>query len=473
MRASVARYLLLLVILASNCFFLGHAQDDATEDFDTPSDEDPSRHAVGIDMDGDGSIDGYDYDGDGKIDDIEPESGFGKVDDDDGYEWPTIFEAADDMLDVSLLMYPIAQLRKRAKETPEVFKDAAAVLKEPITAKEIGAMLMENRGILVEELQESKTQVLEQVLDAIVERQKKAMDDGNTKRQVTATLVNFADDNTQSELVYAVGVDNARRRVTVAFRGSVTNKDFAQDAQIWMEKIDNPLAGIKGQPKTIRIHHGFYEYMYYNTTSGETRADGVTPKSKYERILDQAKVLLKKYPDYRLYVAGHSLGAALASVFAFMASTDEEVPGPVTCVSVASPFVGGVNFRKAFQYQEKEGRLRYLRIVNHGDIVTIMPFYAINLGSYKHVGVELKLYGDKYTLRYPKGSQGNALVRTWSTSVFNNLSTQYLVNHSPGEYDIRLEVTKEDLSSMYLNDLYQDAKHVGRSIAKKAKKGES
>jgi len=99
-----------------------------------------------------------------------------------------------------------------------------------------------------------------------------------------------------------------------------------------------------------------------------------------------------------------------------------------------------------------------------------MPFYAINLGAYKHVGIELKLYGDKYSLRFPKGEQINAVVRTWSTSVFNNLSTKYLVNHSPTEYDARLEGTKSDLESMYLNDIYEDPEVVGTAVAKEKRR---
>ena len=52
-----------------------------------------------------------------------------------------------------------------------------------------------------------------------------------------------------------------------------------------------------------------------------------------------------------------SLGGALATVFAFYASTskywDNFSPFPVTCVSVASPIVGDYNWRCAFMLQGK------------------------------------------------------------------------------------------------------------------------
>lgn len=186
----------------------------------------------------------------------EEEDHFGKVDE-DGYEWPTLYEEVDDMLDASLLMYPIAELRKVARDHPEDFSDPNDVMKEPITAKEVEDLLVENREVLAMHLEKEDLGVLTQVMDALVARQAGV---GNIKRQAASTMYKFADDNSNSELVYAIGTDDARKRVTVSFRGSQTTRDWLQDFQIWMEKLDNPLyaKGIKGQPKTLRVHHGFY-----------------------------------------------------------------------------------------------------------------------------------------------------------------------------------------------------------------------
>jgi hypothetical protein len=183
-----------------------------------------------------------------------PEESFGKFDG-DGYQWPSIFEEANDMLDASLIMYPIAELRNVARMFPEEFSDPSDILKEPISAKEVEQLLVDNKETLMSHFTNETLGVLSKVMDTIVARQKA---DVGKHREPTATLVDFSDDNSKSELVYAIGKDDTRKRVTVSFRGSVTSRDWLQDAQIWMEKIANPLAHIKGQPKVVRIHHGFY-----------------------------------------------------------------------------------------------------------------------------------------------------------------------------------------------------------------------
>jgi hypothetical protein len=73
----------------------------------------------------------------------------------------------------------------------------------------------------------------------------------------------------------------------------------------------------------------------------------------------------------RLNVAGHSLGGALASLFAFYAATDERLRAdkhPVEVFSFASPPVGDNRFRKAFKRLERDGRLQYARIANDHDL---------------------------------------------------------------------------------------------------------
>ena len=72
--------------------------------------------------------------------------------------------------------------------------------------------------------------------------------------------------------------------------------------------------------------------------------------NKFEEIIGIVVPLLKQHPDYRLYITGHSLGGALSTLFAFtVAASNFSIEKPITCVSCASPKVGGNCFRKAFQ----------------------------------------------------------------------------------------------------------------------------
>jgi hypothetical protein len=103
--------------------------------------------------------------------------------------------------------------------------------------------------------------------------------------------------------------------------------------------------------------------------------------------MDQLLIVLKENPDYKVYMIGHryvalplpkaahsssysslllilcnnilsiqkSIGGALATLFTFFASTPQYLgnftPYPFTCVSIASPFVGNDDWRRAFMLQ--------------------------------------------------------------------------------------------------------------------------
>ena len=62
----------------------------------------------------------------------------------------------------------------------------------------------------------------------------------------------------QEEMVHAIVVNEGRKRITVMFRGSVTQKDFVQDAKCAQKKIDMPIAALRDDVDSIRIHTGFH-----------------------------------------------------------------------------------------------------------------------------------------------------------------------------------------------------------------------
>lgn len=120
----------------------------------------------------------------------------------------------------------------------------------------------------------------------------------------------------------------AAKRITVAFRGSVTPRDFLADASGSFDDLDNPLN--PDSKEKLGIHHGFNQYL----NGSRKGKDDETPENKYTEIMMKLKPLFDEHPDYRLYVTGHSLGASLAILFAVeaAASTSYSVPKPVTCI---------------------------------------------------------------------------------------------------------------------------------------------
>lgn len=116
------------------------------------------------------------------------------------------------------------------------------------------------------------------------------------------------------------------------------------------------------------------------------------------------------------------------------------------------------------QLSERRGNLRHLRVANKKDIVTLLPFISIKLLPYKHTGIELKLYRERHRLTYPKCGWRfltNIFRRTWQNSLFSNPSLKYLTNHGCKEYNKRLDVDKEYLDTVFLNDYYADTEFVG------------
>jgi hypothetical protein len=241
--------------------------------------------------------------------------------------------------------------------------------------------------------------------------------------QMSPVLTYFGDENPNTEMVYAVGMDQLRKRITIAFRGSVTSTDFQKDAMITLNQQPNPVIDIdSNQSKTIGVHNGFYDYLL------RPRKNGM---NKYQEIMGHVEALFlecDRRRNYKLYVTGHSLGGALATLFSLHAASsagshDGIIPSPVCCVSVASPRVGDRGFQAAFCRLEELGHLRHLRIANDRDPVTQMPsatgkkvwarlspisYMAFKLMDNKfednenfcHTGVKLRLAKNKWELAF-------------------------------------------------------------------------
>jgi len=87
------------------------------------------------------------------------------------------------------------------------------------------------------------------------------------------------------------------------------------------------------------------------------------------------------------------------------ANNDESVkylPEKITALTYAAPCVGNDDYNKEFQYLEKKGNLRHIRIANEQDVVptnNIIPPVSLafkgNSKLYTQNGVNLFLHADK------------------------------------------------------------------------------
>jgi hypothetical protein len=190
----------------------------------------------------------------------------------DTYPYPSLYDEAEEMLKLSLLIYSITDLRSLAKnpKKAEALKTPEKILDLPLSLHTCLEMLEENYDVVKAEFGDAEHENTMSSLQAIHARYQKFADtaaaaaasssscastttsttsftdqwfrpfaknnpfntateensDDEDGTKLTAELTAFGDENSESDMVYAVGIDPIRKRVTVAFRGSVTRKFY-------------------------------------------------------------------------------------------------------------------------------------------------------------------------------------------------------------------------------------------------------
>jgi len=271
-------------------------------------------------------------------------------------------------------------------------------------------------------------------------------------------LETFRSIKSKRQCVYGVVKDTNTKRLVIAFRGSVglgKSRDWPSNLNAFMAKMKTPKLlqnKLKGKlSKEIRVHKGFYEYLFDN----KKIIDG---GQRYDKILDDIKPLLEDDDGYKIWVTGHSLGAALSSTVAFkLAGSDKEwIPKPITCISFASPLTGSADLRTAFEQLEKDGLLRYLRFTNNYDLVPSSP-PAFSHRQFKHVGINLRLYDDKVAVHHSSRSSMKTALQNSLVKPFWN----FLYYHRLNTHAVRMRNVESDLKAMTIDGLYEDKSVVG------------
>tara|TARA_B100001989_G_C24529907_1_gene460987 strand:+ start:345 stop:1196 length:852 start_codon:yes stop_codon:yes gene_type:complete len=222
----------------------------------------------------------------------------------------------------------------------------------------------------------------------LTESMENKIDMNETRKEAIKTLsessphgqvVKFVSDP-KTDIQVGITISQVNKRITIVFRGSESKYDWYYDLSIMKKQLwDN-----------VYVHSGFYNQLHINNV--------------YEELVKTVKELLEKNPEFHVCVTGHSLGAALSTLFGYELS--HEIDKKIMVVSFASPRVGNSEFKETFDLKEN---LVHYRVSNDRDIVTAAPMLFFH-----HVGVNISLTDSLIEVFYNYDYNG-----WWRYSLFN------------------------------------------------------
>ncbi|KAI8537784.1 hypothetical protein RHMOL_Rhmol09G0051600 [Rhododendron molle] len=185
-------------------------------------------------------------------------------------------------------------------------------------------------------------------------------------------------DNPSTDTQVAIWRDSERKRLVVAFRGTeqVRWKDLRTDLMLVPAGLNPERIGGDFRQE-VQVHSGFLSAY----DSVRTRILSLI-KLAVAYIDDGVKPLNK----WHIYVTGHSLGGALATLLALELSSSQLAKEGAVSVSMynfGSPRVGNKKFAEVYNEKVKDS----WRVVNHRDIIPTVP----RLMGYCHVAQPIYL----------------------------------------------------------------------------------
>ncbi|KAJ1271823.1 hypothetical protein BS78_06G155200 [Paspalum vaginatum] len=190
-------------------------------------------------------------------------------------------------------------------------------------------------------------------------------------------------DNVSTDTQVAIWRDSSRRRLVVAFRGTEQSrwKDLRTDLMLVPAGLNPERLGGDFKQE-VQVHSGFlgaYDSVRNRIMALIKYAVGYNDEEDAESI-----------PRWHVYVTGHSLGGALATLLALELSSSQMAKNGaifVTMYNFGSPRVGNRRFADIYNAKVKDS----WRIVNHRDIIPTVP----RLMGYCHVEAPVYLkFGD-------------------------------------------------------------------------------
>ena len=193
------------------------------------------------------------------------------------------------------------------------------------------------------------------------------------------------------ECTYAISIDRAKKKIFLMLRGSRSRSDTAQAFDVNFTATGNPIQEhYPGRSKNVRIRGIFHKYLF------RVRKDTAT--TKYDEIVARLASYREELGSgVTITMTGHSIGAALATLVAFYASTDPRFNqnGAIEVVTFGCPYIGGYKFTDAVMRQEAKGLLRIARFHNSRDGVAHLPptlfSFSKRGATYFNNGIDIKL----------------------------------------------------------------------------------
>jgi hypothetical protein len=168
-----------------------------------------------------------------------------------------------------------------------------------------------------------------------------------------------------------LSVDDSLKHIYIVLRGTNSVCDIMTDVDIKLikppatEKTNSAIKTLCLQCQNGKVHQGFYRAYVQS----------------YNLIEPQLRETLGNYPDYKLVIAGHSLGGAVAALYATGFQLEGRNESNMLVVTCGQPLIGDFEFAQWFDSNfvstgTWNSPRNYYRLTRVKDLIPLIPFWG-------------------------------------------------------------------------------------------------